>query len=124
MEEEYFDEMDINLDLSFLHPEDSPLKIVEVVTESDKGGRRGSIAVDSEEIAVRDMSYRKSDQAAIDEVKTSEVFPPENGKSSNSVPTASLATWTFNKRKRKRVYVSLTGQKFSGPEAIKQCREG
>ena len=49
---------------------------------------------------------------------------PRGDKSKQKAPVAlrSLGTWFFDKRSRKRKYVSLTGKVLTGQEAVKQSR--
>lgn len=141
-EEEFFNAMDMDIDLSFLQPADSP--------QSRPADTKFPTKVSSGDINVSSRTLIEHQDERKIEPTLSHIASPHDQQLPNqqpetsvlahttnptniaavttvtaaAVPTKSLATWTFNKRKRKRIYVSLTGKKLTGPEAIRQCREG
>eukprot|EP01041_Mallomonas_annulata_P000304 gene304-549_t len=51
------------------------------------------------------------------------MFASPLGTDAKKKTTRSLGTWKFDKTKRKKYYVSLTGQRFEGSQAVRKCGE-
>jgi hypothetical protein len=155
-EEEFFNAMDMNMDLSFLHSVESPENTSLKSDSPTNCANEFSTEYDTKrrEINLLDSNVHDDDGGKFEHNKDllakspsrssqisrtfSVTVPPPSPSSSSSLQppppppptttttttTKSLAAWTFNKKKRKRVYVSLTGQKLTGQEAVRQCRQG
>ena len=142
-EEEFFNAMDMDMDLSFLHPADSPHSTTNTECPNEMSSDDGEVAHSSTTpLNARDdhticeptipHSIEAPQKSPLVQYPHLSTTLSHSGKQTTvtsstaiaTVPTKSLAAWTFNKKKRKRIYISLTGQKLTGPEAIRQCREG
>lgn len=143
-EEEFFNAMDMDMDLSFLQPVDSPQSGPDATSSAvvDTGMNCGKVDLSSTRLLDAQSDGRKCN-STISHIEEPHSQTPAHALQTSSAlchnvkhttmttstaaaaaPTKSLAAWTFNKKKRKRIYVSLTGQKLTGPDAIRQCREG
>ena len=122
-DEDQFHTTDLDIDLSFLHSEESA---------GSDSGLASSISPQSQsqppvlkeipsDTVVKSVTMPVT---TVTDHQDSSLRPNTTSATAPRAPTKGLATWTFNKKKRKRVYISLTGKKMTGPEAVRQCRLG
>lgn len=120
-DEDQFHTTDLDIDLSFLHSQESA---------GSDSGLASSISPQSQPQVLKEIPSDTVVKSVTMPVTTvtdhqeSSLRPNTTSATAPRAPTKGLATWTFNKKKRKRVYISLTGKKMTGPEAVRQCRLG
>jgi hypothetical protein len=111
--------MNFHLDLSFLLPNSSPVQTV----EPDNTQLRTHLPNIIENALNENSVTNDVTQVALFEVSPQKQGKPLQLDKRKSNEQTSLGQWSFNNRKRKRIYVSLTGKKLEGVAALSQSRQ-
>ena len=104
--------MDINLDFSSLIADSPSSDTVRVLNESQSKRKRSGVFNEPE----------RSESAGVFKLSPENHFSDKIGNEKLPADASSLGRWNFNKKKRKREYISLQGQRMEGAAAVRQSR--